>query len=239
MPTKTIKPRFGYRPSGYEERYPFNDSRVRELAEIAGCEQDPSKVEALARRLADVSGGLQISTYAVDTKTKLAEQHDALKVLGEHARELFNLVESADFSTRRNIFVRYPAAHIDGEVPERENLTGLDLFNRDIEHLNRLRRGIEFALVDIGKLRKEDRGGHPGKPHLDHACRHIATVYEDFSGKKFTYNRHQGSNDLSEFTTDGGLFVATAVRYLYPDATLANLHTAMQKIKRPRKIKRR
>lgn len=232
MPSKKPKARWDYRPPGHEEREPFDDSLVRELAKIAGCEQDFPKMQSLAERLADESSALQMVDYVFDTETSLAEQHEALKVLAPLARKLFDLVNAADLSTRREIFTRYPAARIGDETIDRERTTGLDLFSRDIEHLNRLRRGIEFALADIGEARKADQGGKPGNPHLDKACEKLAAVYAEYSGKKFTYDREPGSGDLSEFITPGGLFVAIATQSLYPDATLANLHTAMQKIRR-------
>jgi hypothetical protein len=229
------KAQWGNRPPGFQQRYVFTDEIVRELAGLCGINDD-EKQDQLAEALEYVSGPLQAFAYKKNTDIPIRDQRAALEALKESADKLSQQLDDADLNTRLSIFSIYPNVRLNDEP---DNPTdSLDLFKRDIEHVRRLRDGIDLALE-----RLPSSGGRPLQTPLHFLCREYIEIYEKFSGQPFTSDRQPFTSDRSiykqcdsAFLTKGSQFVETVAKAHFPDATDANIATAIrawQKEKRP------
>ena len=140
-------------------------------------------------------------------------------------------LQLADLSTRQTIFANYPNLRLDHEPDE--PIRKLGLFSRDIEHLKRLLLGLKAAERALPKI-----GGRPPLSLLSQTCLDLIKAYERTTGRKFKLDYLPSATGVEAFLSPGAQFVARCALVLFPDATAANLNTAMREAKK-RKAKKR
>jgi hypothetical protein len=180
-----------------------------------------SDIEHLAAGLDAIAGQKAVAEYIEKADIPARNQRAAVAVMIEEAQSLLNHLRSADLSTRETIFANYPNVRLDHEPDERTRKLGL--FSRDIEHLSRLLHGLEAAEQALPKT-----GGRPPMSVLNQACLEFIKLYESTTGRDFTRDFHPGATGGDAFLTDGAQFVAHCALVLFPDATEAELNTAMR-----------
>ncbi len=221
------KPQWGHRPEGFQGDSPFGSDLVREIAQMHGI----SDIEHLAAGLDAIAGQKAVAEYIEKADIPARDQRAAIKVMIEEARSLLGHLQAADLSTRETIFANYPNVRLDHEPDERTRKLGL--FSRDIEHLSRLLHGLEAAARALPKT-----GGRPPMRVLSQACLELIKLYERGTEREFKLYHLPSATGVDAFLTDGARFVARCALVLFPDATAANLNTAMREANK-RKAKRK
>lgn len=221
------EPQWDNKPPGFQQSYPFTDEIIQELADLCGIDNDEDH-DRLAEALEEVSGPLQAFAYMKDTDIPIRDQRAALQKLKKSADKLARQLSALDLSTRRSIFSVYRNGRFD-HGPDIA-ITSLDLFKRDIDHVDRLRQGIDDALAAL-----PSSGGRPAQSPLHFLCRENIEIYERFSGEKFTFDRAPDVQGSSTFLTNGSEFVERVAKALFPDATDANIAVAIRKAQAERR----
>ena len=212
--TKNPKPRWGYRPPGFQLAPVFSEEQAKRLAEIAG-RSHPQSVKKLHRLLNEKGDALTVVSYMRRTEVSPPEQRAALNVLIDHSRRLLEGLREADLDTRRVIYSGYPNLRLlDHEA--QEPMGSLTLFLRDTAHLERLCRALEKAPSRIPA-----GSGSPGIGIAKFAAEKLAAVYEDFTGEKFQVSGKRGRDAPARF-------VECALRTVAPEVTEANIRTALR-----------
>ena len=225
------KPQWGHRPEGIQGGFPpspFKPDFVEEVAQAHGIVDTSylaAEFDTIAVRKADAE-------YRKETDISAPNQRAAIKVMIEEARSLLDHLQSADLSTQQTIFSNYPKLRFDHEPDERTRKGGL--FTRDIKHLKRLLRGLEAAERALPKT-----GGRPRLSLLPQACLDLIKLYERTTGRDFERNFHPSATGADAFLTDGAQFVARCALVVFPDATAAELNTAMRNVSKRKGNKRK
>ncbi len=210
--TKKPKPRWGYRPPGFQSAPVFSEEQAKRLAEIAGRSHSQS-IKKLHQLLNEEGEALTLVDYINRTEVSPPEQRAALEVLIDHSRRLLEGLREADLDTRRVIYSGYPNLRlVDHEA--QEPMDSLTLFLRDIAHLERLCRALEEAPSRI-----PEGSGSPGIGIAKIAAEKLAAVYEEFTGEKFQVSGKRGRDAPAKF-------VECALRTIAPEVTEANIRTA-------------
>ena len=201
----------------------FDEIAARDFAEFCGL-SDSSEVSQLQEDLNRL-GSVALS---IETEPPVREQRADLKALDHEGRQFLKHLREADLSTRRNIFATYPNVHLDHEADCK--IDSYSLFLRDIDHLERLLRGVENALEPLPRS-----PGRPGVGVLAPLCGDLIELYERSSGESFTYERSSYDADPGTFITPGSRFVAHAALAIFPEATVANADTAIRNAMKARR----
>ncbi len=210
--TKDSKPRWGYRPPGFQSAPVFSEQQAKRLAEIAGRSHSQS-IKKLHQLLNEEGEALIFVDYINRTEVSTPEQRAALEVLIDHSRRLLEGLREADLDTRRVIYSGYPNLRLlDHEA--QEPMDSHRLFQRDIDHLERLCRALEEALSRV-----PTGSGRPGIEIAKSAAVKLAAVYENFTGEKFQVSGKRGRDAPARF-------VECALRTIAPEVTEANIRTA-------------
>jgi hypothetical protein len=190
-----------------------------------------SDIEHLAAGLDAIAGQKAVAEYIEKADIPARNQRAAVAVMIKDAQSLLGHLQSADLSTRETIFANYPNVRLDHEPDERTRKLGL--FNRDIEHIERLLHGLEAAERALPKT-----GGRPPLRVLSQACLELIRLYESTPGREFKLDYHSSATGF-EFIPAGAQFVARCALVLFPDATTANLITAMRNANKRKANKRK
>ncbi len=95
-------------------------------------------------------------------------------------------------------------------------------------------RGLEAAERALPKI-----GGRPPLSVLNQACLEFIKLYESTPGQDFTRDFHPSATGVGAFLTDGAQFVARCAWVIFPDATVAELNTAMRNANKRKANKRK
>jgi len=225
---KRPKPRWGHRPPVLESPFGFTVDQATRLAELVGLSDDRS-VRKLHRRLNHKVAAIAAARFLIVTEVPASEQRAALRVLGDLAPKLLGYLKAADLSTRRAIFSGYPNVRLDDEADVPTD--SLELFQRDISHLERLCRAIEEAPA---RVPRED--GRPDISFAKMAAATLADIFEELTDTRFQVSEKSHRQESRQFVECG-------VRVIVPDATDANVRTALrhaaQVLNRQRKKQKR
>jgi len=190
-----------------------------------------SDIEHLAEKLDAIAVRKAVAEYIEKADIPARDQRAEIKVMTEEAQSLRDHLQSADLSTRQTIFANYPNLRLDHEPDE--PIRKLRLFSRDIEHLKRLLHGLEAAERALPKI-----GGRPPLNLLSQTCLDLIKLYERTIGREFKRDYLPSATGVEAFLSHGARFVARCALVLFPDATTANLNTAMREANK-RKAKRK
>jgi hypothetical protein len=232
MPSKT-KPRWGQVPPDLGAQELLTNEQALDLARHAKVL--PERLNDFVEKVFDVVHAFTISQHRDESETPIAAQRAALEELKLLASRFFERLGQVDASTRRRIALCYPQNRLAHELDARPDLeqrrkqTGRPLlydqamhFRRDADHVRRVYDAVALALDGL----KEDKGSKGGKPAklraLQRAAVSLAAVWEQFTGTPFTAGApYKGGSTAAAF-------VATALKWLMPDATEANIKTALR-----------
>ena len=212
--TKDPKPRWGYRPPGFQSAPVFSEEQAKRLAEIAGRAHSQS-IKKLNQLLNEEGEALTFVDYINQTEVSPPEQRAALEVLIDHSRRLLEGLREVDLDTRSVIYSGYPNLRlVDHEA--QEPMDSYRLLQRDMDHLERLCRALEEA-----PSRVPTGSGRPDMGLGKFAAEKLAAVYEDFTGEKFQVSGKRGRDAPARF-------VEYALKAIAPEVTDANIRTALR-----------
>jgi hypothetical protein len=232
MPTKT-KARWGQFAPGLGNEELLTNKQALELAR--GAKVPDERLNDFMEKVFDVVHTFTISRYLDDNETPIAAQRAALEELKLLASQLSERLGQVDTSTRERIAHCYPQNRLAHELdapPDLERLrkeTGKPLlhdrpmlFRRDGEHVQRVYMAVALALHGL----KKDEGSKGGKPAklgpLRWAAVRLSGVWEQFTGTPYTTGAaYKGGSNAAAF-------VVAALKRLMPDATEANIKTALR-----------
>lgn len=212
--TKKTKPRWGYRPLGFQSVLAFSEEQAKRLAEIAG-KTHPQSAKKLHRLLIDEGETLAVVDYMMRSEVSPPEQRAALNVLIDHSRCLLDGLREVDLDTRRVIYSDYPNLRFSDHEAQ-EPMDSHRLFKRDIDHLERLCRALEDAPSRVPK-----GSGRPVIGIAKIAAEKLAAVYENFTGELFQVSNKSNLDAPVRF-------VEYALGIVAPEATDANIRTALR-----------
>jgi hypothetical protein len=199
----------------------FNLDDARKLAKICGPLYS-AKARGLLRLLCDRDDAIKVTRWIFDILPPRATQRKDRHARQQKVASLKHQFQSADWQARVDT-ARYLAERSRLEITP--------------DNLDRILAEIHCAFARATK--EFPAHGPIYLASLRLCCAVLADVYEQFTGRPFTYD---GRSDRgNEFLTKGACFVAQAARHYFPapEPTDANLVTAMRwvvKARRTRKI---
>jgi hypothetical protein len=232
MPSKT-KPRWGQVAPDLGAQELLTNEQALDLARRAKVR--PERLNDFMEKVFDVVHRFTISQHFNKIETPIAAQRAALEELKFLTSELSDRLGQLDTSTSQRIALCYPKNRLAHELDARPDLerrrkqTGRPLlydqamlFRRDADHVRRIYMAVDLALGGL----KEDKGSKGGKPaklrSLRWAADRGAAVWEHFTGTPFTAGApYKGGSNAAAF-------VAALLKLLMPDATEANIKTALR-----------
>jgi hypothetical protein len=184
---------------------------VEMLAGLCGRSDEASRDE-LHELLRGEARGIAMAQYFRCNDVRETSQRVAIGKLLRALQRVEKAFVALDDASLATIKGAYPPTGEDAEpgTPEYEGSAAMMRADRD--HLQRLHFSVAAALNKLNPKR-----GNPGNGLIDFVCWKLATLYERFSGKDFTFDREwtPGAND--PFLTDGARFVHHAGRLFVPD----------------------
>lgn len=212
------------RPPDLRQERAFTSKIVEELANLCGIDDNANR-DRLAEELEGVSSPLRAFFDAKSRDVPIKDQRDTLKALKKSANKICQQLADIDVITRLSIFSVYPNVRLNHETDGSVN--SLDLFIRDIEHVSRLRYGIDVALEKLPSGQ-----GRPANTPLLFLCREYMGVYEAFSGKTFTFYGEPTENGDWTFMNEGSRFIELVAKTLLPDADEGSIAWSMREAKK-------
>jgi len=212
------KPRRQLPAPGFRYEPLFSKEQAAGLANICGRE-DEASVEKLHSLLDEVSDELQLYKYLHENDVSPADQRKTLRPIAKSARLLITKIDEMGLHARKIVTSTYQKTELYQEDQSEDAIQG---FERDLAHLKRFEKVIEIALADLSVP-----GGRPTIWDVHNCCRRLIGLYEGFTGRTFTFDNPRPGG----FITPGTQFVAAATQIVLPNATVANLTTAMKTAK--------
>lgn len=208
MAEKT-KPRWLDNPTGYkssDHRPVLGREDAVKMAALAGL-SGPDYVDNLLGLLHEMEEALHLQKCIIENEVGLPEQRAALDAMLDAAKLLEKMIREADGSTRQRIFANYPESN--------DKYDQIQRFRCDVEHLERLRQGLEQAQESVG----ETRGLH-NKAYLKNTAVKLAEIWEAFTGEPFRGSSKRGNDAPVRFVEHG-------LRKLVPGELDRSVETAL------------
>ncbi len=207
--------RWGEQRIGIEIPHAFNAKRAKEFAVLLHV-TDAARMAELEARLNKTARAYR-QYQEFDQREKPGEIRAALDELLELSQTLWGRMAVIPDRTRVALVRSYSSRRFDCEV---DFADGHIKVERDIEHLERLRSSIVFALQEV----PTDKGGKPHQYPLDAVARMLGEMYQDFTRKPF-----RGPLSTKAGKELPGKFVRQAIQVIDPTAKASTVDTAMKR----------
>jgi hypothetical protein len=216
VPTKSVRPRWGYSGPGFKYRPVFSDDDVRELAGLLGKD---AEAERLAELLKDAAETCQRLQYFDQTEVSPAEIKAALRALHQMTRQLSEHLHMIDSATKSLVARSYENHRLESDpVEEGRAPSPRAMLTEDIRRVDRLNSVFRLSL---------DRHCVPRGPGtigmLRYFAREFASVHEQISGEHYKAPRSIKRRYLARDE-----FLARTIRRFAPEATGQQLQTAFR-----------
>ncbi len=177
---------------------------------------DAARIAELEARLNKTACDYRLFQEA-DQRERPGEIRAALDELHELTQALWERMVNIPDRTRVALVRSYSSRRFDYEE---DFVDGHIKVERDVEHLERLRSSIAFALQENPK----DKGGKPHQYNLDALARMLGAIYQDFTGELF-----RGPLSIKRGQDLPGEFVRRAVHMIDPRMKPSAVDTAMRR----------
>jgi hypothetical protein len=219
MPRK-IRPQYGIDPVQEVSAFSFTDEQRERLFNVLRSVK--SNRDDIIAELIKCAGNYIWLRSQNQQKTTRAQQNAVLKELGRLARDLEARLRSLDTDTAWRLMVAPLALHTVDAIP--------DLADR----LDDFAYTAEQAL----------RSGHPKsgprlQSHVDRAVVKLASLYEAFTGERFSHNPKQRTKYDGQPHSPAGRFIQTFFEIVDPEIRPQALSTAMAGVVKSRRHTRK
>ena len=212
---KKPKARWGEKWTAIEVPSTFSTQDAMEFAALLDV-TDAARIAELEVSLNKTARAYRLFEEA-DQREKPGEIGAALDELLALAQALWERMVDIPYRTHVTLVRSYASRRFDYEE---DFADGHIKVERDVEHLERLRSSIAFALQENPK----DKGGKPAQYNLDDLAQMLGAIYQDFTGQPFraplSIKRGQGLP---------GEFVRRAAHMIDPGMKPSAVDTAMRR----------
>jgi hypothetical protein len=219
MPRK-IRPKYGIDPVQKVSAFSFTEAQISHLLALAPGQGDSREIVAQLERCARDYFWRRNQYQKKPTR---AEQNAALKEVGQLAWDLEKRLRSLDMDTEWELMIALAASHTKHLADAVSDLA---------ERLEDFAQTAEQAL----RAGKQNSGPRI-QTHVQRAVVQLASLYEEFTGDRFSHNPRRLAEYDGTPHSPAGDFIVAFFQIIDPEIPSTSLSTAMARIVRTRRIR--